>query len=129
MATEYIFTDIDLDFGYHPFNRDVAKKHNEAAISRSIRNLVLTNRYERAFRPELGGSVRELLFEPADPVTANTLETKIRNLIISQEPRVKDVSVEIELSADDSTFECDVYFTPINTRTPTKITLYLKRVR
>lgn len=113
----------------HPFNRDVTKKHNEQAISRAIRNLVLTNRYERAFHPELGGSVRELLFEPADPITINALETRIINLITSQEPRVKDVRVEIAVSEDEQTFECEVFFTAINNREPTSIILYLKRVR
>lgn len=129
MATEHIFTDLDLDFGMHPFNRDVTKKYNEQAISRSIRNLVLTNKYERAFHPELGGSVRELLFEPADPITINALETRIINLIESQEPRVKDVRVEITVSPDESTFDCEVYFTAINDRQPKQILLYLKRVR
>lgn len=113
----------------HPFNRDVTKKHNEQAISRAIRNLVLTNRYERAFRPELGGSVRELLFEPADPITMSALRTNIISLITSQEPRVKDVDVEITVSEDESAFECEVYFTAINNREPTSIVLYLKRVR
>lgn len=127
--TANFFSDLDLDFTMHPFNRDIARKYDEYAIGRAIRNLILTNKYERAFRPELGGGVRELLFEPADIVTVSEMQSKIKNLIEFYESRVKDVRVEIELSPDESTFEVTIYFTAINKRTPTTITLYLKRVR
>lgn len=129
MATEEFFSDLDLDFTMHPFNRDISKKINEYAIARSIRNLVLTDKYERAFHPEIGGGIRELLFEPADIVTVDSIKTKVKHLIITQEPRVKNVSVSVNLSPDQQTFECTVYFTPINNRQQTSITLYLKRVR
>ena len=123
------YADIDLDFGMHPFNRDISKKYDEAAISRSIRNIVLTNKYERPFKPEFGGEIRELLFENLDIVSVRELEKRIENIITQYEPRVKDVSVVADLIVDESAFECTVYFTAINNREPTKITLYLKRVR
>lgn len=126
---DHIFADLDLDFGMHPFNRDVTKKYDEQAISRSIRNLVLTNLYERAFHPELGGSVRELLFEQADAITVNALETRIVNLIERQEPRVRDVRVEAVLNDSEDGFDCSVFFTAVHMKEPIKITLYLKRVR
>ena len=124
-----IYADLDLDFDMHPFNRDITKKYDEAAISRSIRNLVLTNKYERPFKPELGGGIRELLFENIDLISVREIEKRIETLITFYEPRVKDVSVEAELLPDDSAFQCSVYFTAINNREPTKITLYLKKVR
>lgn len=129
MAQEIFFSDLDLDFVFHPINRDVARKFNETAIARSIRHLILTNKYERPFNPEVGGDVRSLLFEPADIVTADALQNRITYLIESQESRVKDVSVEVSLLPDESAFECTIYFTAINKRTPTSITLFLKRVR
>lgn len=129
MATEEFFSDLDLDFIMHPFNRDISRKINEYAIARSIRNLVLTNNYERAFHPELGGGVRKLLFEPADIVTIDSIKSNIKHLISTSESRVKNVYVDVNLSADEQTFECTVHFTPINNRKPTSITLYLKRVR
>lgn len=129
MSTKIVYADLDLDFGYHPLNFDVSMKFNEYAIARSIRNIVQTNRYERAFHPELGGGIRELLFEPADVITADALETRIKLLILDQEPRCKNVSVQVALSKDESAFDCTVYFTAINNTTPTSIVLYLKRVR
>jgi len=124
-----VYSDLDLNMIQHPINRDVSKKYNESAIARSIRNLILTNKYERAFHPELGGGLRELLFEPSTIITLDSIKSHILWLITSQEPRVKNPEVEVELSEDESTFDCTIHFTAINNRTPTTITLYLKRVK
>lgn len=124
-----VFSDIDLEMGIHPLNRDIVKKYDEAAISRSIQNIINTNKYEKAFNPMYGGNLRALLFEPTSNITKHSLKTTLEFLIRKYEKRVKNVRVDVEVSPDESSFECDVQFTAINNREPTKITLYLKRVR
>jgi phage baseplate assembly protein W len=57
------FSDLDLNFNIHPIKKDINLHKGEMAIINSIKNLVLTNHYERPFRPEIGSNVRRLLFE------------------------------------------------------------------
>ena len=41
------YSDLDLDFIAHPTTGDVVKKTGVDAIKRSVRNLILTNFYDR----------------------------------------------------------------------------------
>ena len=42
---------------------DVARLTDIEVVKRSVRNLILTNQFERPFHPEIGSSIRDLLFE------------------------------------------------------------------
>ena len=61
-----VFKDLDLNFTAHPILKDINKHVNEYAVINSVKNLVLTNFYERPFRPELGSNIRRMLFENVD---------------------------------------------------------------
>ena len=63
------YTDIDLNLTAHPSSRDLTLKYDKDAIKRSLRNIMLTNNYERPFRPNFGANLRGLLFELADDIT------------------------------------------------------------
>ena len=53
VKSERTFTDLDLNFNIHPIRKDINTFKNEYAISNSIKNLVLTNHYERPFNLSL----------------------------------------------------------------------------
>jgi phage baseplate assembly protein W len=57
------FRDLDLNFTIHPVRKDINVHKNEYAVINSIKNLILTNHYERPFQPEIGSNIRRLLFE------------------------------------------------------------------
>ena len=57
------YQDLDLDFIAHPVRKDIVKKTGPDAVARAIRNLVLTNFYDRPFRPYIGSNAQKLLFE------------------------------------------------------------------
>ena len=82
------FRDIDLDFGRHPVTNDVNMVEDAIAIKRSVRNLILTNFYERPFHPELGCGIRGLLFENFNPINSMFLKRKIEECLINNEPRI-----------------------------------------
>ena len=48
------FTDIDINMSLHPQSGDLVLKYDINSIKRSIKNLILTNQYERPFKPSLG---------------------------------------------------------------------------
>ena len=65
------FVDLDLDFGLNSNTKDVDRLFDEEAIKRSVRNLILTNRNERFFRPNTSHlqfiTERKLIVSPKDP--------------------------------------------------------------
>ena len=73
----------------NPFTKDVSAVQNDNAIKQSIKNLVLTAPGEKPFQPNIGSRVRQLLFEPLDAFTADTVRDEIINTINQYEPRVQ----------------------------------------
>ena len=96
------FTDLDLNFTPHPVTGDVGFKVDENAIKQAVKNLVLTQNFERPFHSEIGSSLRSLLFEPATPMTKEILRKTISDTITNFEPRVELIGVDINYTLDDT---------------------------
>lgn len=123
------FSDLDLDFIPHPTTGDVVKKTGVDAIKRAVRNLVLTNYYDRPFRSYIGSNAIKLLFDNANPLTANFLKDAIDEVIRNFEPRVKVIQITVNLSPDNNGYDATVSFIVLNTSQPVVINLFLERVR
>jgi hypothetical protein len=124
-----VWTDLDLDFGKHPISDDINKKRGVEAIKRSVRNLILTNKYERPFNPDLGSGIQAILFELVTPTTANVLELTIREVLENYEPRIIVDNITILGDIDKNGYYVTLEFTPINTLQPVTIELFLERLR
>jgi len=124
-----VWTDLDLDFTKHPITDDISKKRGVEAIKRSVRNLLLTNKYERPFNPDLGSGIMGLLFELVSPTTANVLELAIREVLENYEPRIIIDNIRIQGDIDRNGYHITLEFTPINTLQPVTIELFLERLR
>jgi phage baseplate assembly protein W len=130
MATKLnIYSDIDFTFTKKPVTGDVALGYNETAVIRSIRNLLLTNEFERPFNPSLGSNINALLFEPDSPFTAASLETEITNTIKNYEPRASLTDVTVHPMPDNNAYSVQVTFYVENATLPTVVTLLLERNR
>ena len=103
------FSDIDLNFTAHPVTGDLVKRYDDAAIKQSVKNLVLTQNYERPFHSEIGSTLRGLLFEPASPITARLIEKAIQQTILNFEPRVVLDGVVAQFSPDNNSVYVTVY--------------------
>lgn len=123
------FTDLDLSFLMHPVRKDVNKLKNEQAIIASIKNLLMTNHYERPFQPDLGSNIRKLLFENLDKITSASLEREITQTIQNFEPRVDVKSIVAKPDYDNNGFSVIMTFTLINLTAPITIQFFLERVR
>lgn len=123
------YKDLDLLFNVHPIKKDINKHTAEMAVINSIKNLVLTNHYERPFQPELGSNVSKLLFENLDFVTASSLEREIRQTIENFEPRVTVYRIMAIPDYDNNGFSVDMEFLLKNRTEPITITFFLERVR
>jgi len=123
------FKDLDLNFIIHPIKKDVNIHKNEMAIINSIKNLVLTNHYERPFQPELGGNIRRLLFENVDMFVAAQIERGITEIIGNFEPRAKVSKVIAVPSPDNNAYQIRLDFFIINNPNPITINFFLERIR
>ena len=128
VVKEYV--DLDLFFGKKSSNSDIQELTNIKAVKRSIRNLILTNHYEKPFHPEIGSGVRELLFENMTPVTAIILAKKIEDVIINFEPRARLVGVSAAPILDRNTYEVTIEFYVVNQPTElVDLSVMLERLR
>tara|TARA_Y100000593_G_C4257448_1_gene310357 strand:+ start:361 stop:747 length:387 start_codon:yes stop_codon:yes gene_type:complete len=123
------YRDLDLDFTPHPVTTDVAKKTNSEAVKRSVRNLILLNTYEKPFHPEIGSGVRDLLFEPATPLTAVRMKRAIEEVIDNFEPRADLMGVHVALEVDRNAFAVSIEFRIRNMEQPESLSFSLERLR
>jgi phage baseplate assembly protein W len=124
-----IYSDIDLTFKRVPGTNDVALRYDENAVIASVRNLLLTNFYERPFQPDVGSKINQLLFEPAIDLTSTILDMEIRNTIKNYEPRVAIDELQVTLNEDGNSFLVYLSFYVGNNSVPTAINLILQRSR
>ena len=124
------YTDLDLFFSKKSTSKDISKVTDIQAVKRSIRNLVLTNHYEKPFHPEIGSGVRDILFEPMTPLTAHILTRKIEDVIENFEPRAKLIGVRALPKLDRNEYEVTIEFLVVNTPTElVDLTVFLERLR
>ena len=82
-----LYSDLNLNFNKNPATKDIAKLKDVEAVKRSVRNLILTNRFERPFHPEIGSDIRALLFENMTPTIQTLLTDRVRDVLETYEPR------------------------------------------
>jgi phage baseplate assembly protein W len=127
--TTRTFRDLDLNFNIHPIRKDINVHKNEIAIVNSVKNLILTNFYERPFQPEIGSSVRSLLFENIDTIIAAQLERAIEETILNYEPRVQISNIIAVARPDENRYSVQLEFFVINNSSPITINFFLERIR
>lgn len=101
-----------------PFHRDIGPngwfattKTTVEAVKNNIRNLLLTNRGERVFQPNLGLGLRQFLFEQITPDTIIAIQNDIRdtlslwlpfviieNIIVNQKDDFNRIDVKLEFT-------------------------------
>jgi hypothetical protein len=123
------YSDLDLNFTIHPIRKDVNKHVGEMAVINALKNLLLTNHYEKPFMPEYGSNVRKLLFENLDIITAAALEKEITQTIQNFEPRVEVINLSVTPKFDENSFQVELLFNILNRTEPVSISFLLERTR
>ena len=101
VAIKNAYKDLDLSFTAHPITGDVATKSDSDAVRRAVRNIVMTNYYERPFKPSLGGNIRGLLFELDTDRKLNRAKRRLAEAIEDFEPRVEKVRCVFETEGNN----------------------------
>lgn len=130
LLREIVFSDVNVTFTPHPVTGKLPVLKNAEAVKRAVRNLILTNYYERPYEPTFGGNIRALLFENADdPLLSNLIENQIENAIASYEPRAKVLGIDVRVLPDQNGIAIKITFQVVNQRFPVELDVEIQRVR
>ena len=117
-------------FGRKPVSSDVNILTDVENIKRAVRNLILTNVFERPFHPELGSGVRDMLFENMTPFVAIMLTKRVEDIIENFEPRVRLMNVSARPDLDRNIYELTITFFILNAPTElVEVDVFLERLR
>lgn len=128
-ASHEVYSDFLGSFIPHPQTKQITRKTNTNAVKQALRNLILTNRYERPRQPLLGGNIYNYLFEPFGPIVVDGIRDTIKTLIENYEPRVKLLSVDVSNDEDNNALEITISFNVATSTTAENLEITLYRVR
>jgi phage baseplate assembly protein W len=123
------FSDLDLNFTAHPVTGDISRRFDETAIKTALKNLILTNNFERPFHSEIGTPIRGMLFEPFSPMLVSNIERAIFDAVNSFEPRVNLDNVDVVASPDENSLVVTLTYRVLNTIRPVTLDITLERTR
>jgi len=121
--------DLDLSLTLHPIRKDIIPLKDDNAIKNAVRNLLISNFYERPFSRDIGANLRGLLFEPADSITKISLKDNIRRVIRKYEPRVVVRGIQIHYEEDSNAYNINVIFKIKEYDTNESVEIVLRRLR
>jgi len=122
------YKDIDLSFTAKP-NGEIFTKKEAAAVKQSVKNLVLTNFFEKPFEPFFGGNIRALLFELADDDIEDDARENIVRAINAYEPRAIIRTIDVNYQEERNSISITIEFQIVNTEEVVTFTTSLSRLR
>jgi phage baseplate assembly protein W len=122
------YRDIDLLFAAKP-NGEIYKKRDAAAVKQAVKNLILTNYYEKPFEPFYGGNIRALLFELADSEIEDDVKDQISRAIGIYEPRALVRNIFVNWQEERNSLTVTLEFQVVNTEEVVTFTTSLSRLR
>jgi len=128
VAKQKVYKDIDLSFARKP-SGDIYKKTDAAAVKQAVKNILLTNLYEKPFAPHFGSNLSSLLFSLDTDFTEGDIREKIIKSVNRYEPRARVMSVKTTISGEQHSARVTVTFQILSTSEEFTIDLTLARLR
>jgi phage baseplate assembly protein W len=126
---EVQFSDLGITMTAHPITGKVTVKKNAEAVIGALKNLILTNRFERPYDPLFGADIRSRLFENFDPIEQVNIEEDIKSAIKNFEPRVRINEVRVVASPNSNRVQIGISFYVSNEAQPITVGLEIERTR
>lgn len=119
VARKRLYSDIDLSLNANIISEegqgDIYKKTDAAAVKQSIKNLLMTNRFEKPYRPAFGANLGSKLFELIDETSGNEVIDLVKKSIERYEPRAKILNIKVFSNPDNYSLSVTLEFRIINT--------------
>ena len=124
-----IYKDLNMSFTKNPATKDVARLFDVQAIKRAVKNIILTNKYERPFNPDFGCNLRGFLFENITEPLLVIIKDRVAMAIEKYEPRVSVEDVVVKNDIDKTGINIQVSFLINGVEAPVTVSTFLQRVR
>jgi len=121
--------DLDLSLKIHPIRKDIIPLKDDAAIKNAVKNLLVSNFYERPFQDDLGANLRGLLFEPAGLITTLNIKDNIKTVLRKYEPRVAVTSISVNNLENENSYQIIVNFNIKEYDSASGVEIVLRRLR
>ena len=128
-ARSVIYSDFFTDFSRHINTGQLNKKTNENAVKQSVRNLLLTNKYERLFQPTVGSNLKALLFENMSLHLPQIMNDYIAEVFENHEPRAEFLYADVNFDHDRNNANIDIHFMIINSQVQATLPITIERTR
>ena len=120
--------DINLLFNLKT-NGDIFKKTEAAAVKQAVKNLLMTNKFEKPFQHSFGADLTGLLFELADDLLEDDINQEVAMAVKNWEPRAKILNVQSTIRPDLNNIFCRIEFLVLSTGTIEVIETSIARLR
>jgi phage baseplate assembly protein W len=123
-----LYSDIDLTLSTKSSGQvgDVYKKTDASAVKQAIKTLVMTNRFEKPYRPSYGGNLGGMLFELATEDTGEEIIERVTQSIERYEPRAKILNIDVFSNPDQNSISVLLEFRVINTNAVETLNLNIR---
>ena len=110
------YSDLDLVFDARTTtDGDLYRKTDAAAVKQAVKNLLLTNRFEKPYRPDYGANLSSLLFELANEDVGEEIIEAVKGAIQRYEPRAKILDIKVTANLNTNAIAVTIQFRVINT--------------
>ena len=123
-----LYRDIDLSFTARP-SGEIYKKVDASAVKQSVKNILMTNHFEKPFNALFGGNLTDLLFDLADLEIDYDIKNNIVTAIEGWEPRAQILNIDVNVQPDYNAVNVTVEFKVVNTEEIIIFTTTLTRLR
>ena len=123
------YKDLSFDFTANPQTGDVATVKDAVSVKRGIRNILLTEGFERLFQPEIGSGIKNILFEPMTPLTQQRLEGACRGAIDAWEKRASVINITVISEEEYNRYRVAIKFNINNSLETEQVDVFLNRER
>jgi len=117
-----LYSDIDLSLDariapdFTDGDGDILRKTDAASVKQAVKNLLLTNRFEKPYEPTYGGDLNDLIFELADANTGDEIADRVIDAIETYEPRAKVLDLKVIASPDYNSVSVVLEFRIVNSQ-------------
>lgn len=108
---------------------DIYNRIDVGAVLQAVKTIVMTNKYEKPFKPLFGADLNFSLFELNNGISSIQTTRKVKNAIESYEPRAEVLNVSVTLSPDQYYVSLEVTIKMRNSEDQFAFTTKLNRLR
>lgn len=113
------YTDIDVYLTKNEITNDINIKTDVAAISQSIKNIILTTKGEKPFNPTFGGGLYDMVYNDVSLIQLRLKEGELRAILELYEPRARVQTLNITSSGTGS-WIVEVVYSPVYDQSVTR---------